>query len=439
MDFFRNDREAVFVRRPNRFLIIARAGRGAGSGAGSEELACHCPNPGRLIEFVFPGTRLILEKRGDAEAVAGTKRGSAKTKTGWTAVGLYYRDTVAPLFSSRANKAAEELILKEIIPGLKEIKAEYTLGDSRFDFLCIDAKKKKHLVEVKACSLIEYGVAMFPDAPSGRALKHLEELAELTKQGYCCHVLFVITHSDPAVFIPNLHTDPEFAAALDRLGRAAILPETAAGDKARKKAAAGAGGETKGQMPMASAAGSGPGRTASAVTVHAALLRCDSSGRTVLAAPALPVDLSHGKLAESNSGNYLMLLELPLSRDIEVGALGTIRFKAGWYVYAGSARKNLSQRLNRHLRRERKQKHWHFDYLTPYAGKIKALPIMSYRNLECDLARDLAGLGGKPIANFGSSDCGCGSHLYYFKKPPMGNREFVDMLLRYRHVEGLEK
>jgi sugar fermentation stimulation protein A len=313
VDFFRNDREAVFVRRPNRFLIIARAG--------GEEIACHCPNPGRLIEFVFPGTRLILEKRDDTE----------KAKTGWTAVGLYYRDTVAPLFSSRANKAAEELILKEIIPGLKEIKAEYTLGSSRFDFLCIDAKKRKHLVEVKACSLIEYGVAMFPDAPSGRALKHLEELADLSAQGsvlperYHCHVLFVITHSDPAVFIPNLHTDPEFAAALSRFGHAAILPGDI-GDRTRKK----------------TAAGSGP------VIIHAALLRCDSTGRTVLADPALPVDLSHGKLAESNSGNYLMLLELPEGRvsstegsplvsstegsplDIEVGALCRIWFKPGW-------------------------------------------------------------------------------------------------------------
>ncbi|MFP3040693.1 DNA/RNA nuclease SfsA [Treponema primitia] len=391
LSLFTNDTEALFVRRPNRFLIIA-------SPVGKKkELACHCPNPGRLIEFVFPGTRLILEKR---------DQGNLKAKTGWTAAGLYYRDTVAPLFSSRANKAAEKLILKEIIPGLTEISPEYTLGNSRFDFLCTDAKKRKHLVEVKACSLIEYGVAMFPDAPSGRALKHLEELAELTTQGYLCHVLFVITHSEPTVFIPNLHTDPEFAAALSRFGHAAVSPG---------------------------------GRACGPVTIHAALLRCDFSGRAILTVPALPVDLSHGKLAESNSGNYLILLELPANQDIEVGALGTIRFKAGWYVYAGSARKNLSQRINRHLRRQRKQKHWHLDYLTPWAGKMKALPILSYRNLECDLARDLEQLGGKPIPEFGSSDCGCGSHFFYFKAPPMGNREFVDMLLRYRHVEALAR
>jgi sugar fermentation stimulation protein A len=325
---------------------------------------------------------------------------------------------VVPLFSSRANKAAEKLILREIIPDLREIIPEYTLGPSRFDFLCVDAKKRKHLVEVKACSLIEYGIAMFPDAPSGRALKHLEELAELTRLGYRCHVLFVIVHSKPSVFIPNLHTDPEFAAALSRCGRAAVPAGAAAvaGTRGRAKTAAG---------------GRGP------VTIHAALIQCNSKGKARLVSAAVPVDLSHGKLAESNGGNYLILLELPEDRDIEVGALGIIPFRAGWYVYAGSARKNLSQRINRHLRRQRKQKHWHMDYLTPWAGKMKALPIQSYRNLECPLARDMEKLGGQGIAGFGASDCKCGSHLFYFEEPPMGNREFVDMILRYRHREGL--
>ncbi|AEF86061.1 putative transcriptional regulator [Treponema primitia ZAS-2] len=393
---FTNHREAVFLRRPNRFLIIAAPPE---EGAGGEVLVCHCPNPGRLMEFAFPGTRLILEKR-DEE--------NLKAKTAWTAAGLYHRNTVVPLFASRANGAAEKLILKEIIPGLTEIHPEYTLGPSRFDFLCLDNKKRKHLVEVKACSLIEYQSAMFPDAPSGRALKHLEELAELSSQGYCCHILFVITHSKPRVFIPNLHTDPEFAAALSRCGHAVL--------------------------PFADAsAGDGP------VAIHAALIRCDSQGRAKLVSPAIPVDLSHGKLADSNSGNYLILLELPREQAIEIGALGTIAFKSGWYVYTGSARKNLSQRVNRHLRHHYKQKHWHLDYLTPQAGKIKALPIMSYRNLECGLARDLEKIGGLGIPGFGSSDCRCDSHLFYFTDPPMENRDFVDLILRYRHRDALKR
>jgi sugar fermentation stimulation protein A len=397
---FSNDREALFVRRPNRFLIIA--------GDGDEEIPCHCPNPGRLIEFFgargsdIPGIRLILEKRAP---------GAAGAKTAWTAAGVYYREGVAPLFSSRANKAAETLILPKIIPGLREIRPEYAIGGSRFDFLCVDDKDRRHLVEVKACSLIEYGAAMFPDAPSGRALKHVEELAELAGGGYRCHVIFVIVHGSPEKFIPNLHTDPALAAGLSRYGYAA---DTAG--RPRPKG----------------------------VAIHAALLRADREGGAVLAAAAVPVDLGHGGLAESGRGNYLILLELAGAADIEAGALGMRSFAPGWYVYAGSARKNLTRRINRHLRKRRKQKRWHLDYLTPFAKTIKALPIMSYRNLECSLAAALGNLGGAAIPGFGSSDCrsrgqACPSHLYYFPSPPMGNRAFVDMLLRFRHVEALTR
>jgi sugar fermentation stimulation protein A len=333
---------------------------------------------------------------------------------------LYYQDgttgqeVVAPLFSSRANKAAELLVLKNIIPDLNEAQGEYTIGDSRFDFLCTDAKGRRHLVEVKACSLIENGVAMFPDAPSERALKHLEELAELRGKGYICHVLFVIVHSDPAVFIPNLHTDPALAAGLFRLGTAA---------------------------PPAGKSAAKPGRN-KPVLIHAALLRLDNRGKAVLAKPSVPVDLSHGKLAERDSGNYLIILELLEKAEADVGSLGTLRFKAGWYVYAGSAMKNLRSRIARHQRKIRKQKHWHLDYLTPFAKTpIKALPILSYHNLECDLARDLLALGGKPVNGFGSSDCKnkCPAHLYYFPSSPLLNRDFIAMLFRYRHVEALRK
>jgi sugar fermentation stimulation protein A len=116
-----------------------------------------------------------------------------------------------------------------------------------------------------------------------------------------------------------------------------------------------------------------------------------------------------------------------------VGALGTLHFRAGWYVYCGSTQKNLRQRVARHSRKVRKQKHWHLDYLTPYAASIKGLPIMSERNLECDLARSMEGLGGIPVQGFGSSDCRCDGHLFFFEQPPMRDKAFVDTLLWYRH------
>jgi sugar fermentation stimulation protein A len=384
MRFFSPDQKALFVSRPNRFLIIAESPpEGGGPGA---RFLCHCPNPGRLTECLFPGTELILEKREGRAA-----------KTLWTAAALRHRGNIVPLFASRANRAAEELVLERIIPGLKEIRPEFSLGNSRFDFLCIARKGQRHLVEVKACSLVEYGTAMFPDAPSSRALKHLEELAALSREGYICHVLFVILHGKPEVFVPNLHTDPAFAAALGRF----------------------CGGERP------------------EVEARAVLLCCGEDGRAELADQAVPVDLSYSALAARDAGNYLILLELPNPRRVETGALGTIAFKKGWYVYSGSARKNLSARIGRHLRKEGKKKHWHIDYLTPHAGRIRALLVMSGRNLECDLAGELERLGGKPIAGFGSSDCRWAGHLFYFPAPPEAGRAFTEMLFRYRHAEGL--
>ncbi|MCL1815816.1 MAG: DNA/RNA nuclease SfsA [Treponema sp.] len=397
---FSNDLEVIFVRRPNRFLIIAEHE--------GKEIPCHCPNPGRLIEFFgfrgrsIPGIRLILEKRKDI---------SGKTKTSYTAVGLYYTDNVTgkevivPLFSSRANNAAKSLVVQKIINGLKEVKTEYTIGGSRFDFFCTDNRGRRHLVEVKACSLVEHGVAMFPDAPSERALKHLEELAELSRRGYQCHVLFIIVHSEPEVFIPDFHTDPVLAAGFSRLGTAA-----------------------ENAKPL--------------VQVHAALLKLDRRGGAVLINPRLPVDLSWGKLAENNSGSYLLVLEIAEKKEITVGNLGRINFMPGWYVYAGSAMKNLDQRITRHQRKIRKSKHWHLDYLTPFArGSITALPIRSFHNLECALAGELLILGGVPVKGFGSSDCkkNCPAHLYYFSVSPLENRSFIAMLFRYRHREALRK
>jgi sugar fermentation stimulation protein A len=388
---FNPDRKAVLISRPNRFLIIA--------GDGEEELRCHCPNPGRMTEFMFPGTELILERRKEGQA-----------KTDWTAAGLWYRGGVVPLFASRANRAAETLILPRIIPGLREVRCEFSPGASRFDFLCIGEKGRRHLVEVKACSLVEYGVAMFPDAPSVRALKHLEELAVLSGEGYVCHVLFVIMHGKPERFVPNLHTDPDFAAALSRYGKTA-----------------------------------GRANREGKVRVHAALLECGGDGSAALIREEIPVDLSYGELAAGNGGNYLLIMEMPEDREITVGSLGTagsrgsLHFGRGWYVYTGSARKNLKQRLSRHLRKVRKQKHWHVDYITPYTGRVRPLAIMSYRNLECDLAADMECLGGRPVPGFGCSDCHCGSHLFRFLEDPLENRAFTDTLFRYRHVEGLTR
>ncbi|HRU28748.1 MAG TPA: DNA/RNA nuclease SfsA [Treponema sp.] len=330
---------------------------------------------------------------GQAGDSGGQGSGKAGPKTQWTAVAVRYEGRMVPLFSARANGVVEQGVLPILFPQARNIQAEYTLADSRFDFMVQDGDGNTHLIEVKACSLVEEGIAMFPDAPSERAVKHIEELAELASRGYRCHILFVIVHGNPERFIPNLHTDPAFAAALSK--------------------------------------------AAARIQVHAVTLEANENGEGHIINMNVPVDLSYGGLAEENRGSYLVVLELPDSVQVDVGSLGPVAFKAGWYVYSGSAQKNLTQRIGRHLRHVRKQPHWHLDYLTPHAGKIVGLPIASYENLECELAAELEKIGGTGVPRFGSTDCSCGSHLFYFSSPPLKNRAFLKVLFTFRHRRAL--
>jgi len=116
---------------------------------------------------------------------------------------------------------------------------------------------------------------------------------------------------------------------------------------------------------------------------------------------------------------------------VDVGGLGKVLFRKGYYVYAGSARLNLTKRIERHLRR-RKQFHWHIDYLRDRAESCRALPVRSSQDLEHDLARTLGNLADWTIPRFGSSDCTCPTHLFGFRENPIHDPQFVGMLLHFR-------
>ena len=106
---------------------------------------------------------------------------------------------------------------------------------------------------------------------------------------------------------------------------------------------------------------------------------------------------------------------LMVERDlrIHVGSLGAVEFKKGYYIYVGSGQKNLEKRIQRHKRRIKKVK-WHIDYLTTRSD-VKVLKAAAYnlpKKYECIIADILRSMRFKPIRGFGSTDCGCISHLY---------------------------
>jgi Uri superfamily endonuclease len=136
-----------------------------------------------------------------------------------------------------------------------------------------------------------------------------------------------------------------------------------------------------------------------------------------------------------DTGLYQLVIRLPRKAVIRVGAKGTHRFPAGIYVYTGSARRNLGARLERHLRREKRLR-WHIDYLLERAQVVAAGVYLHEGNAECRLSQWVGGLPGASsvMRGFGSSDCHCQTHLWYF--PSLPEKLFSDPRGRWIWFEG---
>jgi sugar fermentation stimulation protein A len=137
-----------------------------------------------------------------------------------------------------------------------------------------------------------------------------------------------------------------------------------------------------------------------------------------------------------DSGCYILILQLREEAVIPVGGLGRVKFRRGYYLYVGSARRNLSSRLERH-RRMRKRLFWHIDFLRAAAEFRIAVPIRTQDALECAIAGALSDISEWKIPGFGSSDCLCPSHLYGMARDPLHSPAFIS-LLQYFRMDRLE-
>ena len=205
------------VHAPNRSIVEAVLGEGT-------VVQAHLADPGRLRELLVPGASLRLRP-----ARPGPTRRTAYTVE-------LVRATAAPrpwvsLLTTRANTLARGLLERGAVRGLGNgwhVRPEVRHGASRFDFLL--SRDEEHLlVEVKSVTLVEPGGrGLFPDAPTSRGARHLEELAEHVRAGKRALVLFVAQRADARSVQPHTSLDPRFAAAL-RDARAAGVMIRAAG------------------------------------------------------------------------------------------------------------------------------------------------------------------------------------------------------------------
>lgn len=115
-------------------------------------------------------------------------------------------------------------------------------------------------------------------------------------------------------------------------------------------------------------------------------------------------------------GVYILILLLGADRRAVIGSLGWVDFPAGGYAYVGSAAGGLAGRLGRHLRCRPRRPHWHIDGLLALARPLGAVYAETGRALECLLAGSLSSCLRR-IPRFGSTDCGCGGHLFHDGDP----------------------
>jgi sugar fermentation stimulation protein A len=377
MKLFRNIISAVFKARPNRFIVECTTG--------GRSVRAYLPNPGRLRELLLPGRKMYLVKQPLFP----------ERKIEYMVVAVERDGNPILLHTHQNNTVARHLIEHNRIPGLDGavvVKAEHTLGKRRFDFL-LRKGGRDMVLEVKSCTLFGRRIAMFPDAVTDRGKKHLMELASLSRKGTDAAVLFLVHTPSPDYFMPDYHTDLEFSRALvsvkDDISVRAVSvtwkKDLILGSRVRE------------------------------LTIPWKLIEREAH----------------------DSGSYIIIMRLTRDRKLKVGSLGAVRFTKGFYLYVGSAKANLTQRIARH-RSRRKKLFWHVDYLREHADFCAALPVRTSADLECDLAEALQGISQWTIPGFGSSDCSCESHLFGMVDDPLHAPAFIEML-QYFRIDRLEK
>ena len=200
---YENTVAGTFVRRINRFTAQVMID-------GRPEIV-HVKNTGRLQELLLPDAKVTLQKASDPERKTAYDLISVyKPKLKWVNI-----DSLAP-----------NALMKQQIMGLGYdlVLPEHTYGDSRIDFY-MERGGERYLTEVKGCTLaadVKSGIGLFPDAPTQRGVKHLNELAKAAKEGFHCSIAFVIQMNGIHLVFPNDVTQPEFRQALVDAARAGV-------------------------------------------------------------------------------------------------------------------------------------------------------------------------------------------------------------------------
>lgn len=198
-----NITKASFVSRQNRFVATVVLN--------GEEIQVHVKNTGRCRELLTPGATVYLvdshnDKRKYRYDLVSVEKGAL----------LVNMDSQAP------NQVFGEFLRAGgFLKGVTLVKPEYRYGSSRIDFY-FERGEERHLAEIKGVTLEENGICRFPDAPTERGARHLEELAKAVREGFHAWACFVVQMDGMRWLEPNEKTDPAFSKALREAAKAGV-------------------------------------------------------------------------------------------------------------------------------------------------------------------------------------------------------------------------
>ena len=203
---YANVSKGLFIRRTNRFVADVEMPGGV------ERV--HVKNTGRCKELLISGATVCL---------SATENPNRATK--YDLVAVEKGNRLVNIDSFAPNIAFGEFLRSgHDLRDMTVVKPEARYGTSRFDFY-VEAESRRIFIEVKGVTLEENGVVMFPDAPTERGVKHLDELGHCIRDGYEARVVFVVQMSEVLYFTPHRVMHPAFGDALDRAKCAGVVIE----------------------------------------------------------------------------------------------------------------------------------------------------------------------------------------------------------------------
>ena len=352
--------QAQFLSRPNRFVVrILIEGKEYGASMG---------NPGRMQELLFRDTTLLV-----------IKMDTSKVTYPYRVVGVLSDAGPLLLDTIKTNNVAHWLIENRCVPSLLDyhvVRAEVTVGKSRFDLLLANDSGEQLYCEVKSCSLIAHQRAMFPDAVTSRGARHTQELGDMARSGIKTAILFIVQSSQATSFVPDFHNDPFFAQTLyNQRNDVAIIPLSIQWDA---------------QLSLSSTT------------------------------KELPIDWNlYEKEGKTDGGGLFFMVEI--KED-------TPRFQKGFYCALSGEEKQLSKHVT-FLRGKRKGMKSTIEHIRAVGTVVGDWPIRRGDISLLDMCTNLEQkCGVVPIQEPLSSD----EHIYYFEHNPVRTRPFQQVILSYR-------